>query len=429
LIQFGTGDGRGWLRRVLPAVSSGARFEQFEPVRLNLAFTLGGLRALGLPESAITAFPEAFRAGMAARSEILGDVGLDAPLHWQFGSERAVLSALALLYATDAGALDTRLTQFRGLAERFGVGLEVQLTYLPADRCEHFGFRLGRDQPNFSGDGKPRGFGRRLPAGEFVLGYRSTHEHSTRLEVPLLRSTRPLPRVVGKRRLDFGFGGSFLVVRKLEQDVLAFRSLARRLADGPPGSPGVARLIGRWPNGAPLAAYPEAMPASWNELADFSYRALDPDGRRCPFGAHVRRANPRDSFDADPRSVDAHRLLRRSRVYGPRLAWTRASDDGHERGLLFLALSADLSRQFETVQGEWLNGPKFLGLRDEVDPLLGKDLVGEQGQVISRRFTLPGFPARQRVDLPRLVRVRGGLYAFVPSLRALGYLADCGSAR
>ena len=46
---------------------------------VTLAFTWNGLRALGVPEESLATFPEEFRQGMAARADILGDTGADAP--------------------------------------------------------------------------------------------------------------------------------------------------------------------------------------------------------------------------------------------------------------------------------------------------------------------------------------------------------------
>ncbi len=95
---------------------------------------------------------------------------------------------------------------------------------------------------------------------------------------------------------------------------------------------------------------------------------------RCPIGAHVRRANPRDSLDPDPgtqKSIDIdnrHRLLRRGREYGPAATAEQIAagvDDGAERGLHFVCLSANIARQFEFIQHTWLKNPKFSGLYDD----------------------------------------------------------------
>jgi hypothetical protein len=90
-----------------------------------------------------------------------------------------------------------------------------------------------------------------------------------------------------------------------------------------------------------------------------------------------------------------------------------------ERGLLFVALNTDLSRQFEHVQQSWLNHAKFDGLHDEVCPISsGRGAPSDAGA-----FTVPGTPLRRRVrGWPKVVRVRGSAYALLlgrPGLRRL----------
>jgi deferrochelatase/peroxidase EfeB len=117
-------------------------------------------------------------------------------------------------------------------------------------------------------------------------------------------------------------------------------------------------------------------------------------------------------------SANRHRLLRRGRSYGARIADPRV-DDGVDRGLHFICLNADLERQFEFVQQTWINNPVFAGLYQEVDPLLGPQEGG------SAPFTIPHDPVRLRVPgLQRFVSVRGGAYFFLPGIRALRFL--CG---
>jgi deferrochelatase/peroxidase EfeB len=141
----------------------------------------------------------------------------------------------------------------------------------------------------------------------------------------------------------------------------------------------------------------------------------------CPLGAHIRRANPRDSLDPQPgtsASLDVnglHRLIRRGRGYGP-----GAGDGaGQATGIYFICLAASLSRQFEFVQHTWLNNPTFNGLYDDTDPLTGSRDGG------GGAFTAPARPVRRRYrGLPQFVRTRGGAYFFLPGISALRYLAQ-----
>lgn len=423
LMRFGPKGARDWLRRLLPFVTSARRGERLEPVHLNVALSFMGLTRLGLPAETLAAFAPEFRAGMAARAPVLGDVGEDDPRHWEFGNAERPVDALLLVYARDEPILEGKRRELLGLAERFDVSCLELPTYLDPEHREHFGFRFAVSEPRIRG-GLARGRGGvSLPPGELLLGYPNVSgERAPTPLAPFRRSTREAPLLGPRGCVDLGHNGTYLVLRKLEQRVAFFWSTAQKLArrSGAPADPGVvaARWVGRWPNGAPLARYPDGAPDSVPEDDRFTYRNLDPEGRKCPVGAHVRRVNPRDGL-AESR---AHQLVRRGRLYGPR-ALDPAVDDGVERGLAFVALNADLARQFETVQQSFVNGPSFGGLRGERDPLLGCDAEDETG--IRRAFTEPGFPARRRTGpLPRFVRMRGGEYFFLPGLCALGYLAE-----
>jgi deferrochelatase/peroxidase EfeB len=151
----------------------------------------------------------------------------------------------------------------------------------------------------------------------------------------------------------------------------------------------------------------------------FTY-AGDPLGLACPLGAHVRRANPRDSLEPQSSSSDALTRTRRHRVVRRSRAYCINEDDGGQpgQGLYFLCLVANLSRQFEFLQHTWLNNPNFHGLHDDADPLVGPR------HPHGATFTAPARPVRRRLrSLPEFVFVRGGGYFFLPGLRALRYLA------
>jgi deferrochelatase/peroxidase EfeB len=140
----------------------------------------------------------------------------------------------------------------------------------------------------------------------------------------------------------------------------------------------------------------------------------------------VRRTHPRDASGIVEVS---HRLLRRGMPYGPELKPEANEDDGALRGLYFVALNADLERQFEFVQRRWVNAPTGTGLDDDLDPLLG----GSQTRPL--RMVVPGTgprPLPRVIDaLTQFVEFRGGGYFFMPSLTALKALSwqDAAEAR
>ena len=182
-----------------------------------------------------------------------------------------------------------------------------------------------------------------------------------------------------------------------------------------------AKMMGRWRSGAPLALCPAQddpeVGADPRRNNDFLYAEDDPQGFKCPPGSHIRRVNPRDQFTSGFPEVNRHRLLRRGTVYGLLLPDGVLEDDGADRGIIFLFLGADLNRQFEFVQSQWVNQGTFIGAPAERDPMVGPN----DGTGV---FTIPKQPIRQRRQgLSQFVTNRGGEYFFLPGLRALQWLA------
>ncbi len=136
---------------------------------------------------------------------------------------------------------------------------------------------------------------------------------------------------------------------------------------------------------------------------------------------------PKDFRDDLMSSVRFHRILRRGREYGPGLspadALQPAPPDEPERGLHFICLNANISRQFEFLQNAWMMSTKFSGLTGESDPLLG-NREAIPGCPVTDSFTVPqdGGLRRRVSGLPQFVTVRGGAYFFLPGLRALQVL-------
>jgi Dyp-type peroxidase family len=285
-----------------------------------------------------------------------------------------------------------------------------------------------------------------VSAGEFVLG--QVDEYGTS---PLPPSVAPEDDPGGTleeregRRL-FGVNGTYLVFRKLTQDVAGFWEFVEReaaalrgVADAQTTEWLAAKMVGRWRNGDPLAAgmpRTDAKPQEGRPSNDFGYAEKDASGLGCPVAAHVRRANPRDSLPPDAtrslKTVARHRVLRRGRSFGkPVEEGARTVEDGVDRGLYFIALSADIRRQFEFVQQSWLGNPNFGGLQNDGDPLLGsRDARKEDDDslVPAADFSFASEPYRVRLSgLPRFVQNRGGGYFFVPGMRALRYLAQVGT--
>lgn len=101
--------------------------------------------------------------------------------------------------------------------------------------------------------------------------------------------------------------------------------------------------------------------------------------------------------------------IRRGRFY--------ARPDGKsDAGLLFMCLNADIERQFEFIQQTWCMAGQFMGLENEVDPILGRG--GKMG-----RITIPTPSGSIFLSgTPDAVTVIGGEYFFLPSRSALTFL-------
>jgi Dyp-type peroxidase family len=400
-------EARKLLRRLLPYLDSVTYFDPETPVSLAVAFSFQGLKAIGVPEESLATFPPEFQQGMAARAAELGDVGQNAPEHWEkpLGSQNVHLVVVGL--APDTARLEAAVRHARDALRdlRGVVPIWQQHVQASADLRNMFGFADGIAHPAVEGSGIPGTNPYEVPlkAGEFVLGYEDEN-HSV--------SPVPQPEVLGRN-------GTYAVFRKLHTRVAAFRHHLRQRAKNRSEEEWLAaKIVGRWPSGAPLALAPDKddpeLGADRNRNNAFMF-GDDPRGLKSPLGAHVRRMNPRDSFIIGlPR---LHRMIRRGTNYGPPLPPGIQEDDGIDRGLLFAFVGAHLDRQFEFIQREWANDGKFIGAPAEKDPLVSTS--------DGREFTIPKQPIRLHLKgLPAFVVNRGGEYCFMPGLRALRWLAD-----
>jgi Dyp-type peroxidase family len=409
--------GRALLRRLIPLLASAA--DGSGPggqAWLTAALSFQGLRALGVPQASLDSFPPAFQQGMAARAEQIGDAGESAPEHWEapFGSADVHLALAALAPDADRLAgLMARVEEARaGLG---GVALiwRQDVYALPNDRTS-FGFKDGISHPAVEGSGIPGTNPHEAPikAGEFVLGY----PDETGSLPPM-----PAPEILGRN-------GTFVVFRKLQTRVAAFRQYIRANAATPEEEELLAaKFVGRWRSGAPLLLAPDqddpALGADPARNNAYMYQEQDPRGLRCPFGAHARRMNARDSVITG--EVRLHRMIRRGTSYGPMLPDGVLEEDGADRGIIFAFVGAHLERQFELVKREWVNKGQFIGTPGEQDPLVGPHDDAQPGAALGRQFTVPKRPIRRRLqNLPAFVVNRGGEYCFMPGLRAMRWLSE-----
>src|SRR6266852_6067277 len=235
------------LRRLVPRVVSGINWQDHTDMAwFNVAFTFEGLKALGVPEACLQSFAPEFQQGMAARAQRLGDVGESAPINWEkpFGTPQAhvTLSFFSGDRAAPQPLLELAQSSQDDLA---GVSIiyRVDIAMLPTTRT-HFGYKDGIGIPLIEGSGSAGypGQGPAIKAGEFLLGYPDETGN-----LPAM----PQPEILGRN-------GTYLGFRKLYSRVAEFRKYLRANAEGPEDEEVLkAKIVGRWPSGAPLVLSPE----------------------------------------------------------------------------------------------------------------------------------------------------------------------------
>jgi deferrochelatase/peroxidase EfeB len=138
-------------------------------------------------------------------------------------------------------------------------------------------------------------------------------------------------------------------------------------------------------------------------------------------GAHIRRVNPRDAFGFNGQLVNRRRITRRGLPYGRFAAEGEPVSDTEERGVIFMALNASFSRQFEFVQQQWIQYGNDAHLGNDKDMLIGSH--GGHGRFVVQGDASQANPPFICGSLPDFVALRGGAYFFLPSITALGMIA------
>jgi Dyp-type peroxidase family len=476
-----TGAAKQWIRRIYPSIATAREVLDFnhrhkrakgrrgfdgadKATWINIAFSKRGLRKLVGDEADGFTDP-AFREPMK-RSEA----------NWVIGGQDSAIDIVLIMAADnpdDLRAIVRRIkADIRAANQEGSRGVRVVRKQRGATRKgvmrgrEHFGWADGVSQPGLRGrlsdapgdvltprDSDDADQGRPgqdlIWPGEFIFGYPGQDRHGpVEAEGP-----NSLSQDGERAAPDWAKDGSYLVFRRLRQNVGAFHRFlyeeGRRHGVRPEAFG--ARLIGRWPSGAPLVLTPISDdPAlgrddrannrfEFGPSDDDEGRKIprDPDGLLCPFSAHIRKTYPRDETvapgDPDPyrdlrpartlneSDTQKHRLLRRGIPYGPSAKSTleKPVDDAIDRGLLFLAYMTSITDQFEFVSKQWLNDAHFKRPATGVDPILGQ-VGGERGSI---KTVLPNQACNVEIGLEEWVTTTGGGYFFAPSLSALYLLA------
>lgn len=466
-LRVDNGDkGRDFVARITSKVTSAERWNKTSApsVTTNMAFTYSGLQALELPTASLVGFPADFVMGMGKRKDILGDDGPSDPEHW----DKIWHETVHIWISINGKSIEDIEERYQWITQQIdasgGVTLlkghrgegadgnpsddlpyqDASVLYdnngLPTAK-EHFGYTDGIGDPVFEGqtNNEKRVIGRGkltreggwvpLATGEFILGH-----VDEAMEYP---QTAPRPDLLSNN-------ATYMVFRKLHENVGTFNKFLDEQSAIYPGGKELlaAKFSGRWrDNGAPLVHTPDdASKAEWDKkfaaadvptqkkmLTDFTYNE-DIEGAKCPLSAHTRRINPRGSleygvkgaFSTPGALVNRRRILRRGLPYGK--VKDQTSDDGNH-GIIFMALNADIKRQFEFVQQQWINYANDFKQGNDKEVLLGNHSAKNPGKVVFEVEPGSGKPPHFVNNIPRLVETRGGDYFFIPSITALKMIA------
>jgi Dyp-type peroxidase family len=306
---------------------------------------------------------------------------------------------------------------------------EIGITRPGAERGhEHFGFLDGVSQPGIRGLTTVSDLRRRpdegLPGqdllwpGEFVFGYPGQHPEDPHKEGPAPEMAAPWMR-----------NGSYMVFRRLEQKVPEFRRFVREQAARLGMDPELlaARMVGRWKGGAPLELAPRRddprVGADEKRNNDFEFGG-DPDQRKCPYAAHIRKVYPRDDAPDGEAEAQRHRIIRAGIPFGPEVAPGETTTK-HKRGLMFVCYQTSIERQFEYIQRRANDpGKRRPGggapVTPGFDPIIGQ-APGNGAREMDEPY--PNYPAGNRrttLTIPKqFVELTAAAYFFMPSIAAL----------
>jgi Dyp-type peroxidase family len=396
---------------------------------LNLGFTKDGLTQLLGPRH--PAFDFSFERG-ADHPDTIADLQDHSDWLKEFRSDR--IDGVFLVTAHNRALLTFQRNR---LLELFGSGITVVYSEMGQVRPgkerghEHFGFLDGVSQPVIRGLTRPSQPIYRpdqaLPdrdliwPGEFIFGYPGQDRTN-----PLRAGNAP------DMAAPWMLNGSYMVFRRLDQKVPEFRRFVAEQAARLGMDPQLlaARMVGRWRSGAPLELAPlrdnPRLGGDDSRNNDFGF-AEDRYQRKCPYAAHIRKANPRD--DIALAEAQRHRIIRQGIPFGPEVE-AGETITRHSRGLMFVCYQTSIERQFEYIQKHYANNPQFVAGKERpggggvvtpgFDPIIGH-APGNGPREMDEPY--PNYPAGNRrttLAMPRqFVVLTAAAYFFMPSITAL----------
>ncbi|GAB7361967.1 hypothetical protein MBLNU230_g2004t1 [Neophaeotheca triangularis] len=378
----------------------------------NIAFSASGLRKMStsLKKIDLKTNDSAFDAGMRANAASLNDPvkpNTSEPT-WET-SFMGKIHGIVLVAGSDTTQVRLKMEEIKSIFKFPGADALVEAVVTVQGKVrpgkekghEHFGYLDGISEPAIKGvNAKTAHPGQDIIRPGVILCNREGDEQ-----------THPA----------WMTDGSFLVFRKLAQDVPAWNKFIVDSASKLSTTPDLlgARLIGRWKSGCPV----QLSPSSDNKTIgpdpqkndNFDFRPND--STKCPIGAHIRKTNPRADLGGtlgQHSGTEPFRIMRRGIPYGDELA----DDPNGERGLLFVCYQSNLARGFQFIQQTWANNDSFPAQGAGLDATIGQS----NGQKMVEMLGLNPKDSKAGLGfhgLNQFVKPKGGEYFFSPSLTAL----------
>ena len=398
----------------------------------GLSLSAAGYKKLGVPQAQIPADP-GFNGGLKASAVKLADT----PATWDDPFKQEI--DLLILAGDDhphkakelADKVEREVRNFaKLLISQRGKILHQKLPGGDSINIENFGYADGVSQPIYLKD-----------------------EIALQKNNKVWFDAEPLGLVLvpdkgGKTDDSFG---SYLVFRKLEQNIKVFKENEGDIPGGTGANaplpriknaagvnnddlPG-AMIVGRFENSSPAVfsnGVANIIRHAADETNDFDYSTDAPgsatNGSKCPFHGHTRITNPRHDVGDFAHTV---RVTRRGIPYddvkrfgdGDIIEVSDKQLDDHlpEKGvgLLFMCYQSNIAKQFEFIQSTWVNQGNIGGRPVGQDGLIGQ---GPNATVKTLPVQWGNAAPANPCKFGGHVTMKGGEYFFTPSISFLSSL-------
>ena len=366
-----------------------------------------------------------FIKGMAAAQGELKDPPVQT---WEQGYryQQPTIDAVILLAHEDEALLYREATTIMQdkkfpatiLAVEYGSALKNN----NGEGIEHFGYVDGRSQPLFLNSD--------VEAEKNKDGI-DKWEPSAPLELALVKD--PFAQ-------EEDCCGSYVVFRKLEQNVRGFKQREEEIAEalglrGKDAERAGAMAVGRFEDGTPVVL--QAHDGLDSPVPNNFTYGDDSQGIKCPFHAHIRKMNPRGDIpsffgktEEEKRQLQevelSHRIVRRGIPFGKREVEPKDNPAIEQLptggvGLLFMCFQSNIARQFGFMQKSWANNVNFVQPATGLDPVIGQKAASEPP--VAQQWPLYwGQQGKKAIDFGGFVTMKGGEFFFAPSIPFLRHL-------